>query len=128
MLSIELSYVVYIDSFSIVPSIPNQSSLDDKNRQGYYRGVLNHLQQTGKIKVHDYFDTEHFNGTRIQYKSHVSLRHIQSGKEITGSSCYVQNKSEAREKAAENAYSYILAVEFNMGAVAVPKAAQDGKG
>ena len=82
--------------------------MDVNNRQGYYRGVLNHLSQTKKIEILSYFnEPEKHDGTRMYYRCHVSLKYLQTKQTITGSSTHVESKSKAQEQAAKDAWSQI---------------------
>ena len=91
------------------------------------QGVLDQLSQLGKIKILDYFDEpEKYDGSRILYKSHVSLIHIQTGQTITGSSVLVESKSKAKNQAAQDAWFQIQGIE--QGIVARSLQLQEGKG
>lgn len=89
-----------------------------------YQGVLNQLE---KIKILDYFDEpEKHDGSKMLYKSHVSVVHLQTGQTITGSSELVESKSKARDQAAQDAYHQIQGIE--QGIVVSSWQIQAGKG
>ena len=85
----------------------NQSSMDV---QGFtdYQDALNQLSQLKKIIIISYFDEpEKHDGSRMLYRSHVSLKHIQTGQTLTGSSVYVESRDKAKEQAAQDAWCQI---------------------
>ena len=92
-----------------------------------YQRVLNQLSQHGKIKILDYFnEPEKHDGSRMLYRSHVSLVHIQTGQTITGSSVLVESRSKAKDQAAQDAWCHIQGIE--QGMVARPLQIQAGRG
>lgn len=93
---------------------------NDKQLQGYYRSQLNGLLQDGKIKDISYDETS----IGEKFKATVSMKHIASGRAITGRSPAVcDSKRAAREEAVKNALSQIENLERKVG---VPETTNKG--
>ena len=92
--------------FSGAP-VPNQSDV-----QGDYRSALDQLSQNKKIEILGYFDEhDRYDGTTMLYRSHVSLKLLQTGQIVVGSSMDVESNIKAREQAAEHAWYQIRNIE-----------------
>lgn len=110
-------------------SVSGASAAGQFNIQDDYQRALDHLSQNKKIEIIDYFDEpERYDDTlcTVLYKSHVSLRHMQTGQQIIGSSMKVKSQSKARQQAAEHAWYQIESIE--QGMVARPFQIQQGRG
>ena len=121
--------VLYKDVLLVVYLFLGSSAVDQYNIPDDYQGALDHLSQNKKIEIIDYFDEPgRYDDTlcTMLYRSHVSLRHIQTGMKVIGSSMDVESKSKARKQAAEHGWCQIDSIERGM--VARPLQIQEGRG
>jgi hypothetical protein len=91
--------------------------------------ALDHMSQNKKIEIISYFDEPgRYDDTlcTMLYRSHVSLKYMQTGQQIIGSSMDVESQSKARQQAAEHAWCQIESIE--QGMVAKPLQIQQGRG
>ena len=95
-------------------SVSGTSAAGQFSIQDDYRGALDRLSQNTKIEVIGYFDEPgRYDDTlcTVLHRSHVSLRHMQTGQQVIGSSMKVESQSKARQQAAEHAWYQIESIE-----------------